>query len=126
MGSLANKLIKKPETFKGDAKLVSTFLLSISIYCGLQPRRFHLDHIKIQYAGSLFREIALHWWVVEFAKVDKPICMYDWQLFSKRLMEVFDLGDREADAGKRIANLKRNKLAANYYTRFMEAATKTL
>ena len=51
--------------------------------------------------------------------------MYDWQLFSQRLTDMFDPGDREADAGKRIANLKQNKSAADYYTQFMEAATET-
>ena len=128
-GSQSNKLdikIKKLETFKGDAKLVSTFLVSVSMYCGLQPYRFHPDHIKIQYVGSLFREITLQWWVVEFAKADKPIWMYDWQLFLQMLTDMFDPGDRNADAGKRIADLKQGKLVAGYYTRFMEAATETL
>ena len=37
-GSRADRLdikIEKPETFKGDAKLGSTFLVSVSMYCGL-------------------------------------------------------------------------------------------
>ena len=118
--------IKKPETWKGDNKSLSIFPVSVSMYCGLQPRRFHSDYIKIRYAGSLFRDIAMQWWTVEFAKADKPIWMYDWSLFSQKLTDTFDPGDCEADAGKRIANLKQNKSAANYYTRFMEAATETL
>ena len=52
--------------------------MSVSMYYGLQPRRFHSSYIKIQYAGSLFREIAMQWWAVQLAKGDKPIWMYNW------------------------------------------------
>ena len=68
----------------------------------------------------------MQWWAVKFAKADKPIWMYDWQLFSKKLTDMFDPGEHEANAGKYIANLKQNKLAANYYSRIMGAATETL
>ena len=54
----------------------------------------------------------MRWWAIEFAKADKPIWMYDWQLFSKKLMDMFDPGDCEANVGKRTAKLKQNRLAA--------------
>ena len=100
-----------PETFKGDRKQSTNFLLQLQNNFDGQPTRFETDGQKVAYAISHLQGDAFNW-VKPLLKENKPE-VRTYSAFKDAFEKAFNDIDLRKRAENRIFNLKQGKRAAS-------------
>jgi hypothetical protein len=110
--------VASPEFFSGSRQGLTSFFTQVNMVIGLQPSRYPTEKTKVLYAGSFLRGTALLWFQPYVSKTPEDPIMNDFELFCKKLKELFGDPNERATAERNLYALKQKGSATSYLADF--------
>jgi hypothetical protein len=110
--------VANPDFFSGSRQALTPFLTQVNMVIGLQPSRYPSEKTKVLYVGSFLHGTALLWFQPYVGKTPEDPIMNDFDLFCKKLKELFGDPNEKATAERNLYALKQKGSATSYLADF--------